>query len=105
MNLQQLTEAGAIIPRDLKPMPITWNGNTFNVHVRRLAYAEAEHVYLSEGSKNAALVSACVRFGDGTEQATVAQVEAFDPQLVLTLLDAVNQANGAAFVEADAGNV
>lgn len=102
MNLAQLKAAGAYITAEPVKHEIQWKEQTFNVHIRRMAYAEVEAIMNAEGSKNAALVAASVLLGEGEdlEPITTADVERFDPQLVFALVAGINKVNGTQAGEA-----
>lgn len=100
MNLAQLKAAGAYITAEPVTHEIRWKDQTFNVHIRRMAYAEVEAIMNAEGSKNAALVAASVLLGEDLEPITTADVERFDPQLVFALVAGINKVNGTSTGEA-----
>lgn len=100
MNLAQLKAAGAYITAEPVKHEIQWKEQTFNVHIRRMAYAEVEAIMNAEGSKNAALVAASVLLGEDLEPITAADVERFDPQLVFALVAGINKVNGTQAGEA-----
>lgn len=94
MNMNDLRAMGAFIPGEPEKVSIEWKGNTFDVHVKRLAFGDVEQLMSAEGSRSAAMLAAAVLLGDEREPLTLADAERLDVSLAGKLIEAVNKVNG-----------
>ncbi len=97
MNLAELIAAGGIVPDELVPETLTWNGQTVAVKVKRLGYGEVEREILArtadQTSNTAWLIAASIRLGDGTERLTYEQAYRLDAELFKAMSEAVTRVN------------
>lgn len=93
MNLNDLRALGAFIPAEPEKVQIEWKGQQFDIHVKRLAYADLEH--FSQGvNPGVALLSAAVLMGDDKEPLSAEDAGRLDVNLAQILANAVNKVNG-----------
>jgi hypothetical protein len=95
MNLEQLKAAGAFLPRDNVKAEIEWNGNTFDIHVRRLAFGDVERLLNSDGNPSVSMIAAAVLIGEEQAPISYEDAERLDVTLAAALVAAVNSVNGA----------
>lgn len=120
MNVDQLSKLGGVIPAAPVKKTITWTrvgkggkevSDTFDVFVRRLAYADQERILklsgiydqfvrgeddesLNDPSINAATIAVALRLGeDGQERLSYEQCCQLDPSLASQFIIAINEVN------------
>jgi hypothetical protein len=94
MNLSELKKIGGFIDTAPVKVPVSWNGNDFDVHVRRLAFGDVERLMQAEGNPSIAMIAAAVMLGDELEPMTREDAERLDVTLAAELIKAINSING-----------
>ena len=102
MNLEQLRTAGGFISAEPVKVPLAWNGNDFDVYIRRLSFGDVENL-TSNGNRASALLAAAVLLGEDKTPLTLADAERLETSLAVAFLTAVNSVNSAN-AEADEKN-
>ena len=94
MNLSELRNLGAFVTNEPESVQVTWKGHTFDVFVRKAAYAEVERVWQApEHERGAAMLASFVLLGDAKEPMTREDAARLDPELAAQLLIAVTKVN------------
>lgn len=101
MKLQDLQTRGAFVTGAPVMTPIKWGGNTFQVQVQRLTFAQVmETADLGDGARNVALIAKSIVL-DGGVQLTEEQAGQLQPELATQFLLAVAKVNRLDGAEAD----
>ena len=95
MNIEQLRTLGAFVSTEPAKASVTWNEHTFDVHIRRLSFADVERL-IQSGNSSVNLIASTILLGDDLTPITVEQAEQLDVSLAAKLLEAINTVNGSA---------
>jgi hypothetical protein len=100
MKLSELKSKGGFVPTEPVKVSVRWERPDetmeFDVHVRRLPAGEFERIYADpkdkERSKTAALISACILFGEKADE-SISYKDAYqlEPSLASALINAITE--------------
>lgn len=101
MKLSELKAAGGFVSAEPVKVPVRWRRGEddvteFDIHIRRLSFGEFERIYVDpkdkERSRTAALISACVLFGEkADEPITYKDAYQLEPSLASALVAAITE--------------
>lgn len=99
MKLADLKAMGGFVPSAPVEREVTWKGNTFTVHVKRLSFGQVERLFLAEPddrSRSARFLAETICLDGGKTPLAYKDAYELEPSLATELMAAVNAVNETA---------